>query len=227
MKIAAIDNCAMAEFEDAITSVVFFCGCDMDCKYCQNPHLISSEECDDIEWQDLVDKIEWDVVDWLSLTGGEPLYSVTLGEEGDQLVSLLSFAREEGVRVNIDTNGYYGPMQHTIITGKLALLCNISKLIDCISVDIKWVDWPWIRHLKDILDTAKLFKKARFRMVAYNGRGMGSDDGIEEMARQGITNVKLVPNSCGGRGSDFGPTDKEMIDSMVRYYGDRGVRLHT
>jgi pyruvate-formate lyase-activating enzyme len=220
MEIATIDNCALAEFKDSITSVIFFCGCDMNCQYCQNPHLIKGKDCNDLEWQDIVNKVEWDVVDWLSLTGGEPLHSISASGEGDELVSMLSYAREEGVRINIDTNGYLGTVQ------KQDLLRKVSGLIDCLSVDLKYIDPYWVRRLKVMLDNAKVFKKARFRMVVYNGRYYKDPGGVQKLADAGITDIKILPNSCGGRGNAFGKTNERVISDITKYFNDRGVRLH-
>jgi len=210
----------MAEFKDCITSVVFFCGCDMNCQFCQNPDLITGKDCEVMDWQDVAQEVEWDVIDWLSLTGGEPLYSVSSGYQGDQLVSLLSYAREERVRVNLDTNGYYGDMR------KESLLLKVAPLLDCVSVDIKYLDPYMIARTKQSLERAKIFNKCRFRMVAYKGMYYKNPYGMKKLAESGIRKIRLMDNSGHGRGKNLGKAGKEMIHKMIEYFDEYGIELH-
>lgn len=209
----------MAEFEDSITAVIFFCGCDMNCQYCQNPQLLAIERCENLSIKEIINRIEWDVIDWLSLSGGEPIHSIILTDDENALIKLLAEARIRGVKVNIDTNGYYGDIR------KESLLKRISHMVDCFSVDIKYINKFWIQRLKSVLTNANVFDKCRFRMVAFNGKYYKDPSGIMEMEKHGINDIKLIQNSCGGRGKIFGHTNEKLVDDMIKYFNEYGVRL--
>ncbi len=102
--------------------VIFFNGCPLRCIYCQNYKLLDAENFVNIE------DVEKKILDAKSLvsavvfSGGEPAMQF------EALKRLARFAKEQGLLVGIETNGYY--------PGRLKQLID-KKLVDKIFIDIK------------------------------------------------------------------------------------------
>ncbi len=113
-------------------SVVFFNGCNFDCIYCSNKNFIDmSNRLEPIFKKGKVvdiEEIEKQIIDakfFISavvFSGGEP------AAHPSELEHLAKFAKEQGLLVGIETNGYY--------TERLEGLIK-KKLIDKIFLDIK------------------------------------------------------------------------------------------
>jgi pyruvate formate lyase activating enzyme len=113
-------------------SVVFFNGCNFDCIYCSNKNFIDiSNRLEPLfKKGNVVDieEIEKQIIDariFISavvFSGGEPT------AHPRELERLAKFAKEQGLLVGIETNGYY--------TKRLEGLIE-NKLIDKIFLDIK------------------------------------------------------------------------------------------
>jgi pyruvate formate lyase activating enzyme len=102
--------------------VIFFSGCPFRCVYCQNYKLLDAKNPIDIE------EIEKKIIDAKSFvnavvfSGGEPAMQF------EALEHLTEFAKEHGLLVGIETNGYY--------PDRLKRLGE-KKLLDKIFLDIK------------------------------------------------------------------------------------------
>ena len=214
MRIARIENCALAEFADAITAVVFFQGCDMDCSFCQNPELIPKMK-DDTTWQEVVKLIQWNYVDWLSLTGGEPLI-----QEWDSVHKLMQFAKQNNVKVNIDTNGTMTPI-------KMKNLWHSQDLIDCISVSIKQIgNTIKTRYTLNALYINNLIDKTRFRVVVVDENSIPLDEKIASLfLGKHVSKIQILPNSKQGRGVNLPVPTPELLDKIIRFYGDLGMEF--
>lgn len=101
---------------------IFLNGCTFSCKYCQNYKLIKANR-----WTDIVD-IEKDILDSKMLvsavvfSGGEPTLQRNI------LMRLAKFAKDNGLYIGIQTNGYYPDVLQDLVN---------EKLIDKIFLDIK------------------------------------------------------------------------------------------
>lgn len=216
MQIARIETCALAEFEDAITCVIFFQGCENKCNFCQNPQLIPKEGGEEMKWQQVITKMQLKYVDWLSLTGGEVLAQ----EDWDGIHDLMENAKEykPSLKINIDASSY-AVVKHG---WKLVMASND---IDCISVDIKWWD---VRHLAEVfgnMDASKAYKKARYRTVVTNYFPFRQEI-AEMLLSRGVKEVKMLPNSMQGNGAHIPPTHKQLLCDVHDYYAFHGVDFH-
>lgn len=220
MRVAKIDNCALAEFKDGITAVVFLCGCDLNCGFCHNPDLIphDSETCKEMDWEKVVKKIKWKAIDWLSITGGEPLVNKAFGD----LINVIAHAKDMGKKVNVDTNGYF------MSDRKVERLAMLKPYIDCLSVDLKSFEPQHIYHLDSVLRDVGLMRMARFRFVVVDD-GHFHDKinrlGAIALREVGIKEIQALRNSMGGRGKNFPQTTDEDINMLEGYYEYYGIKI--
>lgn len=103
-------------------SVIFFNGCPFRCIYCQNYKLLDATNL--IALEEIEEKI-LDVKSFISavvFSGGEPTMQY------EALEQLAKFAKEQGLLVGIETNGYYPKRLKRLIE---------KKLVDKLFLDIK------------------------------------------------------------------------------------------
>jgi pyruvate formate lyase activating enzyme len=122
MKFAAIQRTSAIDFPGRVCSILFTAGCMFRCPYCHNPELI--EGSNSLDESEIMKKLleRKNLVDAVSLTGGE----VTLQSE---LPSFLQKLKKEGFTTKIDTNGVHPEMVKTVL-----------PLLDFIAMDVKAVD---------------------------------------------------------------------------------------
>ena len=124
MKIAGIVPNSFVDYPGKIAALVFTPGCNMNCWYCHNRHLLSSEaEKVLYNTRSILADLErkQGILDAVVLTGGEPTLQP----------GLLDFAREVkglGFLVKLDTNG----TKPEVIRSMLE-----QGLLDYIAMDIK------------------------------------------------------------------------------------------
>lgn len=211
MRIARIENCALAEFDDAITSVVFFQGCDLNCNFCQNPQLIPKNDGVEMAWNDVSLEINWNYIDWLSLTGGEPL----MQDDWDSIVKLCMFAKQCPVKLNIDMNS-------NLTFEKMKRLSMLAPYLDCVSVDVK--NFYLLRPLLDRLEHAKVLSKIRMRCVVTSDNTIPLVERIAVMLqRAGIKQVTMLSNSREGRGAELPETNPSTLGRIHEYYSKFGL----
>lgn len=213
MKIKRMESCCMAEFEDCITCVLFFQGCDLDCAFCQNHELIPMGVDSGINIISTYAKFyrEIEHVDWVSFSGGEVLFH----HDWSGVKHMIDKSVLDEKKINIDTNGVDNDGT------KSKRLAEISKYVDCLSVDIK----P-LMTMPRMLDIS-LVKNVRFRITivkfqrdVYMNNGM-----IENIRRYGTNKLKLIPNSMQGRGANFPPTTDEYLKTVAKYFEDNGIEI--
>lgn len=103
-------------------AVIFFNGCPLRCIYCQNHKLLEANNPVAIEE---IEKKLLDAKNFISavvFSGGEPAMQF------EALEHLAGFSKKHGLRVGIETNGYY-PERLEKLVGK--------KLVDKLFLDIK------------------------------------------------------------------------------------------
>ncbi|RQD80923.1 4Fe-4S cluster-binding domain-containing protein, partial [Methanosalsum natronophilum] len=83
------------------STVLFFNQCPFRCPYCQNHELLEKNELIDISVpkQDIIKSIPF--VSAVVFSGGEPLLHM------NGLLELASFAKEKGLLVGVETNGFF------------------------------------------------------------------------------------------------------------------------
>lgn len=215
-----MEKCALAEFTKGLTCVIYLQGCDINCSYCQNSDLIApySEKVMDATAEQIIEEVPWGEIDALSVTGGEPLWSVLCSESGcGELMKVLSHARMKRKATNIDTNGMFTNED------KLRVLTLLAPFLTSISVDIKHTSNTYLQQMYNALHRAELTSKARYRMVLYAGRWQRKtciDSGLVMMKAIG---VKVIH---GTRNADVAPmmTDEE-CGAMRESYKKMGIDL--
>lgn len=121
MKIAGLQKNSTIDYPGYLSSVIFVCGCNYDCYYCHNRHLLDAEE--KVLLEEVLEFLEKrkGLIDGVVITGGEP----TLYPE---LPSFISNIRSMGYMIKLDTNGTNPDMVMNLIE---------DKLIDYVAVDYK------------------------------------------------------------------------------------------
>ncbi|MDL2236329.1 anaerobic ribonucleoside-triphosphate reductase activating protein [Christensenellaceae bacterium OttesenSCG-928-K19] len=98
MNIAGIQKTSTVDFPGLLAAVVFTAGCNYNCFYCHNRHLLGdSPLLDNGEILRFLEK-RAGMLDGIVVSGGEPTLQKDLHE-------FLSYAKELGYAVKLDTNG--------------------------------------------------------------------------------------------------------------------------
>lgn len=124
MKIAGIEKCSFVDWPGMIAAVVFTPGCNLDCFYCHNKHIVSGRgKYRTVPTEAVMNLLaeRRGFLDGVVISGGEP----TLQPD---LRAFLSDVRDMGYRVKLDTNGTY--------PGILAQLLD-EGLLDYVAMDVK------------------------------------------------------------------------------------------
>lgn len=109
------------DFEGRIALLFFTQGCNFRCRYCHNAELIPLKD-QSMAFEELgavLDRAERNWVDGICITGGEPTMQESLPET-------LSFIRQKGMAVKLDTQGSFP-----------AMLEDVMKYCDYIAMDYK------------------------------------------------------------------------------------------
>ena len=139
----------MIDYPGKVSCVCFLTGCNFDCPYCHNPHLVRRDwmKLDPIEENRLYTFLETrkGLLDGVVITGGEP----TLDKE---LLSLCRRIKEMGYPVKLDTNGSRPEVIRSLMD---------EGLLDYIAMDIK-TDPSWYPlYIKREFDPATLLLSIR------------------------------------------------------------------
>ena len=124
MAINGFEKLSLLDFDDKISSVIFFGGCNLRCPFCQNFDLVMMPDtCDVIPFEEVYEylKKRKGILDAVVITGGEPTLEKDLKET-------IIKIKELGYLVKLDSNGTNPE--------KLKELVN-EGLIDYIAMDIK------------------------------------------------------------------------------------------
>lgn len=123
MKIGGLLKFSMIDFPGYISAIVFTQGCNIRCKYCHNPELLSVQADTNYSEEEILFYLEKrkNCLEGLVITGGEPTLQPDLK---DFIVKVRSF----GYKIKLDTNGTNPEMVKQLIQ---------EKLVDFIAMDIK------------------------------------------------------------------------------------------
>ncbi|MFW9900342.1 MAG: anaerobic ribonucleoside-triphosphate reductase activating protein [Candidatus Thorarchaeota archaeon] len=99
MRIGGIIDISTKDIPHRSAMVIFTVGCNLNCRFCHNKHLLNKEAGRDITINELIDNIKSNLlVSGVSISGGEP----TLQSD---LLELCKEINTIGKYLNIDTNG--------------------------------------------------------------------------------------------------------------------------
>lgn len=118
--IAGFVPVSLIDFPGRIASVVFTHGCNLRCRYCHNPELVTGKPSANM-LDDFLSYLQGKEIEGVAVTGGEPLFS-------SGIQSFLAHVKWVGCDVKLDTNGF----SHA----KLENICA-KGLADFVSVDLK------------------------------------------------------------------------------------------
>lgn len=123
MKIAGLAKTSTIDFPGHLAAVVFTPGCDLDCFYCHNRHLIQAENVVLLSSEDVFRflKKRRGLLDGIVVSGGEPLLQPDLPQ-------FIREVRKLGYSVKLDTNG-------TLPDSLMVLLKE--DLLDYVALDYK------------------------------------------------------------------------------------------
>lgn len=122
MQISGFVKNSFLDYPGKIASVVFTPGCNMNCSFCHNRHLISGEQ-KRMDWYELYAHLEKrkGFIDGVVITGGEPTIQA-------ELIEFCENIKKRGFLLKMDTNG----MRPDIIKELVK-----RKQLDYIAMDIK------------------------------------------------------------------------------------------
>lgn len=123
LPIAGFEPLSLNNFTGRAACTVFTSGCNLRCRYCHNRHLVL-ETGRLLSSDSLIEKIKKSLTKNITITGGEPLLHRGLKD-------LISFLRELGFTIKLDTNGTYPERLSEIIN---------DGLVDYLAIDIKGFD---------------------------------------------------------------------------------------
>ncbi|MBQ2313183.1 MAG: anaerobic ribonucleoside-triphosphate reductase activating protein [Elusimicrobiaceae bacterium] len=123
MKIGGLLKFSMIDFPGYISAIVFTQGCNIRCKYCHNPELLSVSASTSYDEEEILYYLEKrkKCLEGLVITGGEPTLQPDLK---DFIIKVRSF----GYKIKLDTNGTNPQMVRELIN---------EHLVDFIAMDIK------------------------------------------------------------------------------------------
>ncbi len=124
MKIVGIQKNSFVDYPGKIAAVAFTPGCNMNCFYCHNRHIIEGDmqqyNIDPQEFLTLLEKRKG-FIDGAVISGGEP----TLQPDLEKYITDI---KQLGYAVKLDTNGTHPHVIRSLIE---------KKLVDYIAMDIK------------------------------------------------------------------------------------------
>lgn len=116
------------DYPGCVSAVVFTCGCPLRCGFCQNASLVlnDAKACRLIETGELLARIKRirPFLDAVVLTGGEPLM------QADAALELCMGAKKMGLRVKVDTNGFYPNELRRVLPHCDYVAMDIKTLLD-------------------------------------------------------------------------------------------------
>lgn len=122
MQIVGYQKVSLLDFPEKVCCIVFTSGCNFRCPYCQN-YSIATNQYKILDENDILNYIKdrKNMLDGICITGGEPLLQPDLKD-------FIIKVRKMGLKVKLDTNGYF--------PDKLQELLD-EKLLDYVAMDIK------------------------------------------------------------------------------------------
>lgn len=178
MIVGGLQKHSLIDYPGKVSCVCFLAGCNFDCPYCHNPHLVRR----DLSKLDALDEAELyrflearrSLLDGVVVSGGEP----TLHQE---LIPLCRSIKAMGYAVKLDTNGSRPDVIRSLMD---------EGLVDYVAMDIKTEPSRYPEFIKRGFDPEALLLSIRTIMEGCAGyefrttcvRPMVDREGIERIA---------------------------------------------
>lgn len=123
MKIAGLAKTSTIDFPGHLAAVIFTSGCNLDCFYCHNRHLIQADNSPQLDLEEVYQFLtkRQGLLDGIVLSGGEPLLQ-------EDLPDFISAVRRLGYAIKLDTNGTLPDVLRSMLK---------KELLDYVAVDYK------------------------------------------------------------------------------------------
>ncbi len=163
--LGGITEISTIDYPGHTASVVYMCGCPYRCPFCQNSTLVDKKDCREIEVTEAVSRLRVNIplITGVCITGGEPTVQM------DGLIKMCKLLKKEGVKIKLDTNGYYPKRVNELID---------MGLLDFVAVDIKapftpekYVRAVGLEGVDGVRDGKELIKRvaATLEIIASSG----------------------------------------------------------
>jgi len=163
---------SMLDWPGKLSYVIFTGGCNLRCAYCHNPQFVEG-------WQDMEEIPKSEVMAYLKrkrrwiegvvLSGGEPTIH-------SDLPDIIKEIRALDFPIKLETNGTNSDLLEDMLK---------ERLLDCVSMDIKWPIERYRSYSFDISKSINLIRKAgidyEFNTTVVPGIVDGKD--IEDIAK--------------------------------------------
>lgn len=152
LKIGGIEKSSLLDYPDRISTVIFLYGCNLRCRYCHNPELVTEPFKKEISYseKEVLDFLRSRLgkIDGVVITGGEPLVQ-------KDIEKFIFKVKKLELLVKLDTNGFYPEILSKLIK---------NSLIDYIAMDVKYSEDEYERYIKN---SAKI--KKSIKMIIDSG----------------------------------------------------------
>ena len=140
--IVGFEKLSLLDYDDKLSAVIFFWGCNFRCPYCHNADIVAKSHEDKaiIPTEDILAYLEKrkGVLDAVVITGGEPTLYIN-----EELIALMKKIKELGYLIKLDTNGSFPK--------RLKQLLDLG-IIDFVAMDIKNSLVSYSKTIGGILD---------------------------------------------------------------------------
>jgi pyruvate formate lyase activating enzyme len=178
MQIGGWVRTSLIDYPGRIATVVFTGGCDFRCPYCQNSELVlhpgSLPTIDPAEVFQLLSQRRG-LIDGVVITGGEPTLQDGLGD-------FLRKAKDLGLAIKLDTNGYRPQVLRELLEG---------GTLDYVAMDVKASPAKYSLAAGVPVDVRRVEESVRFILSSGIGHefrttvvpGIVAPEDVEEMVR--------------------------------------------
>ena len=159
--IVGFEKLSLLDYDDKLSAVIFFWGCNFRCPYCHNADIVAKSHEDKaiIPTEDIIAYLEKrkGVLDAVVITGGEPTLYIN-----EELISLMKKIKELGYLIKLDTNGSF--------PNRLKELLDLGS-IDFVAMDIKNSLRSYSKTIGGILDGEEFLNniKTSIEMIMSSG----------------------------------------------------------
>jgi pyruvate-formate lyase-activating enzyme len=95
--LGGIVHLSTIDYPGQATTTIFLSGCNVKCKGCHNKQLW--ERKNETGINEIIGKIDWDMISAVTISGGEPL------DQEEAIIELAKIIKKKGKKVSLHTSG--------------------------------------------------------------------------------------------------------------------------